>query len=175
MSRSVRDPDPPGIWTIHASAVQLGEDGLVFLGPSRAGKSTIRRLLSTVARSVADDLTYVTQRHGVWAIADANGRASDGPLSADEAARLETVPLRAVFRLHQAAETRVEPMGELEACQWLTHAFFQPLWQPFYDTEVKKRAFAAMADLARAVPAYDLYFALTPQTTAAVITTLQSE
>ena len=97
----------------------------------------------------------------------------EGALTEQEATELETVPLRAIFRLHQDAETRVEPMDELEACRWLTHAFFQPLWQPFYNTDVKKRAFAAMADLARTVPAYDLYFALTPQTTAAIIAIAQ--
>ncbi len=144
---------------LHASAVVLDDGALLFLGPSGAGKSTVRRLLEDRAAPLADDAVFLRHRPGEgWGVSSADSRAFSGPLSEKEAAGRTWVPLRAFFRIHQAGEVCLEALPPWEACCFLVGAFFEVYWPIYCDLETKRQAFASLADLARAVPGYRLYF-----------------
>lgn len=158
-------PEPLGILAIHASAVQMNSRGLVFLGPSSAGKSTICNLLSACAQPIADDRVYLIPRsEGRWDVADGGERILEGPLTEREAQAILGPPLRAIFRLRQDAVPRLAPMDALHTCRHLTDAFFDLYWYQNLSTEAKKGTFARLAAIARSVPGYDLYFDRSAQT-----------
>jgi energy-coupling factor transporter ATP-binding protein EcfA2 len=168
MAGYVRAPEPAGILLLHASAVRVDGQALLFLGPSGAGKSTICSLLSGFARPLADDLVYLFSREAGWTVADGKPRALEGPLSADEAAVLQGTPLRALFRLCQDFPPRLEPLPALEVCRYLVGAFLELFWQCHWSPAAQRAAFAQLAALARAVPGYRLYFDPSPRTVAVV-------
>lgn len=162
--KTVRGAEPLEIVPVHASAVQLDGGAMIFLGPSSAGKSTICRLLSASAKPLADDRVYLVPRGEGWIVADGGDRILEGTLSEQEAAALDGPPLHAILRLHQSDEPQIEAMDAMQCCYHLTNAFFELPWHEHLDTEVKKRAFANLAAIARAVPGYRLRFDRSPRT-----------
>jgi energy-coupling factor transporter ATP-binding protein EcfA2 len=154
-----RNPEPLGIIPLHTSAVEIDGGAFLFLGPSGAGKSTMRRLMSTVARPLADDRVYLIPREtGEWEVVDAGDRILEGPLTEEEAAPLEGPPLRMIFRLYQASESRLEAISPLETCYHLTAAFFDLYWHENHSTQLKREVFAQFAGIARTTPGYRLFF-----------------
>ena len=58
-------PKPPPSDTVHATAVAIGERGVLLLGGSGMGKSDLAlRLIDRGARLVADDRSVIAVRHG---------------------------------------------------------------------------------------------------------------
>jgi len=147
-----------GILTLHASAVQIGGQALVFLGPSGTGKSTVCRLLSDVAEPLVDDSTYVLyQDDRGWLVGDTRAEVYEDAFLTGRTAGLDGVPLRAVFRLRQAAATRLERMPAWQTCGCLVEALG---WHRFRPAEMNRAIFARLAAIARAVPGYRLHFDL---------------
>lgn len=166
MSHSERCP--PAL-AIHASAVQMNGGALIFLGPSGTGKTTLCELLRGHAAPLANDVVYLLRREdGQWGVADGARRAYEGPLSADEAAALQTTPLRAIFRLFQAEQPAITPIGALAACRYMTDALFEMAWQREYDTATKKAAFAALAAACRETPGFEFRIQRSPRTAEAL-------
>ena len=96
----------------HSSAVVLDGAGLVFVGHSEAGKSTILELLKDVAVPLCDDRNIIRRWpdghriHGTWS----HGQV---PIVSPQSA-----PLRAVLLLKQSPDnrlTRMEPVASLSA------------------------------------------------------------
>jgi hypothetical protein len=161
------DLDANRILAVHASAVCTRDGALVFLGPSGTGKSTIAGMLESRAPLVAHDVVYLipVQDNGKWFAADGGRRAYDGPLSREEAAALDALPLRAVVRLFQTtAAPRLRPIGALAHCRYLTDALFEVAWQRDHDTLKKRTLFADLAAVCRSTPGYEFYFDLSPRT-----------
>ncbi|MBN1891001.1 MAG: radical SAM protein [Thermoflexales bacterium] len=154
-----RSPDPLGILAIHASAVSVGRQAMIFLGPSQSGKSTICRLLSTHCQPLADDKVYLIPRaNGRWDVANADQRVFHGSLSVEQAMALEGIPLRAIFYLHKAAEPSVERLESVALGRYLTNALFELYWPQKYEFGTKRALFASASAVARIVPGYHLYF-----------------
>jgi hypothetical protein len=150
---------------IHASAVRVGDGGLIFLGPSGTGKSAICRLLEGKAAKLANDVIYVAQREdGGWYVADGGRRAYERPLSAEEAAMVLWVPLRAIVRLFQGSPPYLKRIDQLEACRYLTDALFEMAWQRDYGVGTKKELFADLAYVCRLTPGYEFRFDLSQDT-----------
>lgn len=162
----IRPPDPPDVVVIHASAVKVDGEALIFTGRSGAGKSTICQVLSGLGEMLADDRIYlIRQQESRWIVADARVRAPKGPLSEVEVTTMKGVPLRAVFEIHKSPEPHVERVSAQKTCRYLTTAFFDlHYWSCHYDTGTKRASFAHMAAIARSVPGYDLCFNLSHQT-----------
>jgi energy-coupling factor transporter ATP-binding protein EcfA2 len=159
-------PDPLGILSIHASAVQSDKGALVFLGPSGTGKSSICRVLSSVLHPLADDTVYLIPRIGnIWEITGAdNTHVNVGPLTETEAFRLKGVPVRALFRLYQSRSPRIEQIEHIQAGHCLVDAFFEVARHRWLSIEAKKAAFKALMTLAQTIPFYQFYFDLSLQT-----------
>lgn len=91
---------------IHACGAILDGHGLLFVGHSEAGKTTMVTMLRGRAEILCDDRIAVRRLEGVFRIYGtwSHGEAPDvSPASA---------PLRAVFFLRKAGENRITPMTE---------------------------------------------------------------
>jgi radical SAM protein with 4Fe4S-binding SPASM domain len=134
---------------VHAAGVDWNGRGLVFAGPSEAGKSTIVKMLAPRARVLCDDRMIVRRNgagfeaHGTWSHGEVPD-VSPGP-----------APLTGVFFLRQARENRAERIGRTaEAARGILPRIVRPLvtadwWDAVMDL---------VGELARKVPFYDLYF-----------------
>lgn len=165
----MQDPNPLDIVAVHASAMCNEACAVIFLGPSGTGKSTIYRLLSPYMQPLSTDAVYlVPQVGGGWRVAWGDGRVHGEIMlsSFAEAAALPSAPLRAVVRLYQAPEPRLESIDALLTCRHLTDALFEITWQRDEPLTVKRRAFANLAKIARAFPGYVFHFDLSARTPA---------
>lgn len=163
----LQSPDPRDIVAIHASAMRNDDHAVIFLGPSGTGKSTMYRLLSPYMRPLSTDASYlVPQADGSWYVAWGDGRVHGEiiPSSIEEAAALPGAPLRAVVRLYQAPEPRLENLDAFLTCRYLTDAFFEITWQRDQPSAIKRRAFANLARVARLFPGYVFHFDLSART-----------
>ncbi|HOT90811.1 MAG TPA: hypothetical protein PLJ78_04210 [Anaerolineae bacterium] len=162
----LQESDPLDIVALHASAMHNVDCAVIFLGPSGTGKSTIYRLLSPYMQPLSTDAVYlVPQRSGGWNVVWGDGRIhSEIMVSCEEADALPHAPLRAVVRLYQAVEPRLENIDALLLCRYLTDAFFEVTWQRELPFAVKRRTFANLAKIAHSFPGYVFHFDLSFRT-----------
>lgn len=169
MSALQRDGRPDRILTIHASAMRLNGEALVFLGPSETGKSTVCRLLSDHGQFLADDRVHLVRLSGErWGVANADNGIRLERYAAMIGSISEQVPLHAIFRLHQAAATRLERVEPIVVCRYLVDALFEVEIHEPPDVAARALAFAALAQVARTIPGYRLDFELSPSTAEAI-------
>jgi radical SAM protein with 4Fe4S-binding SPASM domain len=134
---------------VHASAVDLGGRGLVFAGPSEAGKSTIVKLIGGRAKVLCDDRVVIREGpggfrvHGTWNHGEID-RVSPG-----------SAPLRAVFFLRQAAVNRIDRVDDPRA---ILKDFLPRLVRPLLTSDWWERALRLAGAIVREVPFYDLSF-----------------
>lgn len=134
---------------VHAAGVDCGGRGLLFVGPSEAGKSTIVKMLLGRARILCDDRTIVRRGgrgfevHGTW---------SHGEVPVVSAGK---APLAGVFFLHQAADNRLERLDDAGTA---VRQLLPRIIRPFVTADWWLDVFALAGDLVRDVPFYDLYF-----------------
>jgi hypothetical protein len=150
--------------SLHASAVCANGRALVFLGPSETGKTSMCLLLSEHTRALALDAVYLIPRLGGWEAVKGDGRAHGRPISQQEVAVAKSTPVQAIFRLYQARVPRLKAITPLQTCRYLTDALFEITRHRQDDLETKRSAFSNLAKIARAVPGYEFYFDLSPQT-----------
>jgi MoaA/NifB/PqqE/SkfB family radical SAM enzyme len=134
---------------VHSAGVRLGGRGLLFAGPSEAGKSTIVKMLRDRADILCDDRMIVRRGgdgfriHGTWS----HGEVPE--VSPDSA------PLEALFFLRQSRENRLERISDSrEAFKELLPRIIRPLATADWWRDVLSLA----GEIARAVPFYNLHF-----------------
>ena len=134
---------------VHAAGVDMGGHGLVFAGPSEAGKSTIVKLLGDKARVLCDDRVVIRKGsggflvHGTWSHGEID-RVAPGP-----------APLRAVFFLRQAAVNRLDRVLDPRA---VLRDLLARLVRPLATADWWERALEVAEAVVREVPFYDLSF-----------------
>jgi radical SAM protein with 4Fe4S-binding SPASM domain len=161
MTHSALRPRPPGPVAIHASAVRTAAgDALIFLGPSGTGKSTMCHLLEAYTETIALDAVHLIPRDNMWQVVRGDGRAHGRSLSKEEATAATGAPLRAILRLYQAQEPRLDSLDTLQTCRHLTDALFEIVRHREENLQTKQRAFSNLARVARSVPGYRFYFDL---------------
>ncbi|TFG58159.1 MAG: radical SAM protein [Candidatus Aminicenantes bacterium] len=134
---------------VHAAAVSLKGQGLLFAGPSEAGKSTIVKLIGERGEVLCDDRVVVRKDgggfrvHGTWNHGEVR-RVSPG-----------SAPLRAVFFLRQARVNRLERVDDPKA---VLRDFLPRLVRPLVSADWWERALALAEDVVREVPFYNLSF-----------------
>lgn len=134
---------------VHAAGVDMGGRGLVFAGPSEAGKSTVVKLLGDRARVLCDDRVVVRKGsegflvHGTWSHGEI-ARVAPGP-----------APLRAVFFLRQAAVNRLDRVLDPRA---VLRDLLARLVRPLATADWWERALEVAEGVVREVPFYDLSF-----------------
>ena len=165
---------------LHASAVVMGGEAILFLGHSTAGKSTIARMLGAAYPVLADDAVFVSRRpEGRWGVVDGGFRFGEGDF-ADWQKRIRrqidqnSVPLRGCLRIHKASEVRMGPMDPVELARYLMDAAMeidvqrkygrcsglsemeQVVWEEVL--QMRRRWFGLAAEIARTCPGQHFWF-----------------
>jgi hypothetical protein len=134
---------------IHAGGVVFDDKGMLFVGHSDAGKSTIVRMLQDKTKILCDDRIIVRRWpedfkiHGTWS----HGDVSD--VSANAA------PLKAILFLKQDRENRLVPIDHTqEAIGMLLACLIKPL----VTADWWKQMLALVDQIVHEVPCYSLHF-----------------
>jgi len=134
---------------VHAAGVDLDGRGLLFAGPSEAGKSTIVKMLMGRARILCDDRMIVRragkgfEAHGTW---------SHGEVPVVSPGK---APLAGIFFLRQAADNRLE---RIESPSAALHDLLPRIVRPLLTADWWVDVLTLAGDLVKAVPFYNLYF-----------------
>jgi len=134
---------------VHAAGVDMGGHGLVFAGPSEAGKSTMVKLIGDRGRVLCDDRVIVRRSAG--------GVRVHGTWNHGEIPRVSpaSAPVRAVFFLRQAKTNRLD---RVEDPRSVLADLLPRLVRPLVSSDWWERALALAAEIVRDVPFYDLSF-----------------
>lgn len=145
---------------VHSAAVSRNGQGFLFLGDSGAGKSTTARLsVEAGCLALGDDLNFILshEKHG-YSLA-----ASPSPILSSVGYSMIQPGLQGIFTLVQDKKDYLVSLSPKQTAIALFDSFQKqtPYTRRFSDQLVKK-AFHTIADIARCVPAYELYFRKTP-------------
>jgi MoaA/NifB/PqqE/SkfB family radical SAM enzyme len=133
----------------HSSGVILDGKGLLFIGHSDAGKSTMVKLIKEKAEILCDERIIVRRWpegfkiHGNWA----HGEVPE--VSASSA------PLKAIFFLEQSTENRIFP---IEDKQEKIRRLLACLIKPFDTVDWWSKMLALTDTIVREVPCFSLHF-----------------
>ncbi len=134
---------------LHAGGVVLNGQGLMFLGHSEAGKSTIVKMLSDRAKILCDDRIIVRRWPDLFRI---HGTWSHGEIPTVSGA---SAPLRAACFLKQSDKNRLVPV---ESPREILSRFLSCLIQPLCTKDWWYKTLSTVETFAREVPCYDLEF-----------------
>lgn len=130
---------------VHASGVEMNGKGLLFVGHSGAGKSTMSRLVEPHARILCDERNVVRrsgdgwQLHGTWNHSDLV-KVSPQP-----------APLGAVLFLEKADCNRIIPLTDRRE---IVHRLLPCIIRPFVTPDWWKKTLTSVEQIAREVPCY---------------------
>ena len=141
---------------LHSCGVNFNGKGLLFVGHSESGKSTMANLLKGKAEILCDDRIIVRRQisedrgqnssfriYGTWS----HGDVPD--ISAGSA------PLKAVLFLNKSQEDRIML---LEDKKEVTKRLLSCLIRPFVTTDWWEKTLPLIEDISNTVPCYELYF-----------------
>jgi hypothetical protein len=134
---------------LHSAGVILKRKGLLFLGHSSAGKSTICGMLAQRASILCDDRIIVRgaargfQLYGTWS------HGTFPQVSAGHA------PLKALFFLRQSRRNRITPAGDRAQ---ILKRLLPLVVKPLVTADWWERTLDTLESLAARVPAYELEF-----------------
>ncbi|MCJ7525555.1 MAG: radical SAM protein [Candidatus Aminicenantes bacterium] len=135
---------------VHSCGLVVDGRGMLFVGHSQAGKSTIAKLFADQAELLCDDrniVRYWPQQgwrvHGTW---------SHGELSQVSSA---AAPLKAVFFLEKSKENTLIPLADRME---IRKRLIPCLPRPYIDAKWWEGIWPLVSQLAAAVPAYILRF-----------------
>jgi hypothetical protein len=134
---------------LHSSGVILDGNGLLFVGHSEAGKSTIATMLRDRVKILCDDRMIIRKRtdgfriYGTWS----HGDVPDvSPSSA---------PLKAIMFLEQAPENRIIPLDDRKE---IIRRLLACLIKPFETADWWNKTLRLVENMTREVPCYVLKF-----------------
>lgn len=134
---------------LHSSGLVLNGNGILFVGPSRAGKSTMVKLLKEYGEVLCDDRMIVRRWprgyfiHGTWSHGEI-------PLVANKRA-----PLKAIIFLQQAKKNRLIPiLDKKQVFHEIIFRVIKPLVTPVW----WGKTLSLLSDLSNEVPAYRFLF-----------------
>jgi radical SAM protein with 4Fe4S-binding SPASM domain len=134
---------------LHSSGVVLGGNGLLFVGNSESGKSTIATKLKDKAEILCDDRMIVRRWdegfkiHGTWSHGDVPEVSGN------------SAPLNALMFLEQAAENCLIP---LEDKKEIIRKLLGCLIRPLVTTDWWEKMLTLVEQIANEVPCYRLQF-----------------
>lgn len=134
---------------LHAAGMVIAGQGLLFVGHSTAGKSTIVTMLREEGEILCDDRIIVRRWpegfriHGTWS----HGDVPDVSAAA--------APLRAILFLEKAGANRLVPIEERK--ETVRRLLFMVV-RPLATADWWEKTLALVEKLAREVPAYRLQF-----------------
>jgi len=133
---------------LHSSGVVFQGQGLLFVGHSGAGKSTMIKMIKDKVKILCDDRIIVRKNadgfkiYGTWS----HGEIAD--VSPDDA------PLKAIFFLEKASENRLSKTDKRETLKKLLAC----LIKPFQTAEWWEKELLLIEEIIKKVPCYTLHF-----------------
>lgn len=134
---------------IHSAGMVLDKRGLLFVGHSGAGKSTICQLLQHEGQILCDDRNIVRKVEGNWRL---YGTWSHGDIPTVSPA---SASLLAVIFLEQAEETKLVPIEDRREIVRLLPFY---IIKPLVTADWWEKTFDLIGQIAREVPVYRLRF-----------------
>jgi len=134
---------------IHSSGVNLKGNGLLFVGHSEAGKSTMVKILQNKAEILCDDRVIIRRWpdgfriHGTWS----HGEVPQ--ISAGSA------PLKTIFFLEKARKNQLITVNNKQEA---TKKILACLIKPFVTTDWWDKVFTVVEKLVQEIPCYRLHF-----------------
>lgn len=130
---------------LHSSGAVMDGKGLLFVGHSEAGKTTISRLIAPHATILCDDRNIVRRHEDGWRV---YGTWSHGDLPTISP---ESAPLHAVLFLEKAGRNRVVQLEDrLEVVRRLLACVIHP----FVTADWWEKTLSVIEGMAREVPCY---------------------
>lgn len=134
---------------IHSLGLDDGGRGLLFVGVSGAGKSTMANLWQDAGATLLSDDRIIVRRQDDRYMMYGTPWQGDANIASPEAA-----PLERIFFLARSSENLVQPISTMEAVTRLMVCCFPP----FYDPEGMGFTLDFFSRLAAEVPCYQLGF-----------------
>ncbi|MDY7032090.1 MAG: hypothetical protein SVY10_09325 [Thermodesulfobacteriota bacterium] len=134
---------------LHASGVTFDDKGLLFVGHSDAGKSTMVMMLKNKTQVLCDDRVIVRKWpegfriYGTWSHGDVPDVSSS------------SAPLKAIFFLEKASENRLKL---LEDQKEITRKLLSCLIKPLATADWWNKILILVEEMIREVPCYSLRF-----------------
>ncbi len=134
---------------LHSSGVNLGGNGLLFVGHSEAGKSTITKMLLNRSEILCDDRIIVRRWPGGFKI---HGTWSHGEIPVVSNA---SAPLRAIFLLEKSSENRIAAITDRRQ---VVEKLLACLIKPLTTADWWEKTLTVIENLVREVPCYRMEF-----------------
>lgn len=150
---------PPGI-LLHAGAVKTDRGALLFLGHSKAGKSTICKLLSKRYELIADDMVHVQfEENSGWVANNINSYMEERKQYAATKNQINGIPIYAIMRIYQSNRVEAQQITQKELCLQLTNSILEGIGQSSsYSGFSAKHYFRVVAEIARDISGWSLQF-----------------
>jgi MoaA/NifB/PqqE/SkfB family radical SAM enzyme len=134
---------------IHACGVKLNKKGLLFVGNSGAGKSTVACMLKKSAEILCDDRIIVRKKQSGFRIYGTWCHGTVPEVSNNSAY------LRTVFFIHKAKEDRIEPIKDKKG---VAKMFLACLIKPLGTALWWNKVIPLIDNMIATVPCYTLHF-----------------
>ena len=138
---------------LHSSGLILNSQGILFVGRSGAGKSTVVKMLKHYGVVLSDDRNIVRQEkdghylHGTWSHGEV-------PLVSNSRA-----PLKAILFLEKARKNKMIPITDKS---YIMHQLLNRVVRPFCDQDWWEKTMQILAAISKQVPAYRFRFTREP-------------
>ena len=135
---------------LHSCGIEIGGEGILFVGISGAGKSTLASMWEKEgnANILSDDRIIVRKKDGVFWM---YGTPWHGDV---KLASPRGVPLKKVFFIRHDVENTARKVAGIETVSKYLVCSFPPFWNP----EGMEFTLGFLSDLSSRVPGYDLGF-----------------
>uniref|UniRef100_A0A7C3UW96 HPr kinase n=1 Tax=Desulfobacca acetoxidans TaxID=60893 RepID=A0A7C3UW96_9BACT len=135
---------------MHASGMAVENQGLLFVGMSGAGKSTIAKIWQaiTAEKLLNDDRIIIRRRHGSLRMYGTPWPGEAQISSPDSA------PLKHIFFLEKAPHNSIRPLSPMEAATRLLACSFPPL----YSRDGMESIIEFFSQVVTEIPCYELNF-----------------
>jgi MoaA/NifB/PqqE/SkfB family radical SAM enzyme len=134
---------------LHSSGVIMGGQGLLFVGPSEAGKSTMVKMLQGKAEILCDERNIIRRGPDGFRV---YGSWSYGEVPLVSAA---SAPLRAIFFLRKSSRNHLQP---LENRKEILGRLLSRLIKPLVSADWWEKMLALIGVLAKEIPCYEMEF-----------------
>jgi hypothetical protein len=144
---------------LHSAAVGKENNGFLFLGGSKAGKTSVAELSTSMGYLVlGDDLNFVIRDKENNYILSACPSPNLSPVGYSSA----RPSLKAVFTLIKDDNEYLKPISSMQTAHALFDSFMQTPSARRLPSKVVGLAFSTACEIARKVPGYELHFRKSP-------------
>jgi len=142
---------------LHSAAIARGHKGFLFLGGSRAGKTTVSQLSTlTGYTALGDDLNFILRKEEDYVLAAAPSAAASMTCSKSRPC------LQAIFNLVQDKKDFLIPLSPMQIARSLFEGLGQAPKSAYLLNQELELAFQTCCAIARAIPGYELHFRKSP-------------